>query len=173
MSEVLEILKYTVPALLVVIIAWVLLRSLLNSEERRRNTELTISAQKTILPIRLQAYERIIILLERISPDALIMRVSQVNKTSQDYRIELLSVIKSEYEHNLSQQVYMSREAWEMVKNARANIIGIINNASQQIKPEASAITLSNKIIEMVMELTTAPNAGAINFIKQEAQQFF
>jgi len=59
------------------------------------------------------------------------------------------------------------------VKNARANIINIINNASQQIRPEAGAIALSNKIVEMVMELTSAPSAAAINFIKQEVQQFF
>jgi hypothetical protein len=67
----------------------------------------------------------------------------------------------------------MSREAWEMVKNARVNIINIINNAAQQVKPDASAITLSNKIIELVMELTSTPSAAAINFIRQEAQQNF
>jgi hypothetical protein len=173
MPEVLEILKYTVPALLVVLTAWLLIRNLTGNEDKRRNMEMSTANQKIILPLRLQAYERVIILLERISPDALIMRVSQVNKTSQDYRLELLSVIKSEFEHNLSQQVYMSREAWEMVKNARVNIINIINNAAQQVKPDASAITLSNKIIELVMELTSTPSAAAINFIRQEAQQNF
>jgi hypothetical protein len=173
MPEALEILKYTIPALLVVATVWVLIRNLINNEQKRRNIELSISLQKTVLPIRLQAYERVIILLERISPDALIMRISQVNKSGQEYRLELLAAIKSEFEHNLSQQVYMSREAWEMVKNAKANIISIINNASQQIRPDASAIILCNKIIEMGMELTSAPCTAAIDFIKKEVQQFY
>jgi len=173
MPEVLEILKYTLPALIVFITVFFMMRSMVTSEEQRRNMELTTASQKTVLPIRLQAYERIIILLERISPDSIINRVNQVNKTSKQYRAELLNAIKSEFEHNLSQQVYVSHNAWEAVKNARANMINIINNASQQVKPDASALTLSNKILEILMELTTPPNAAAIDLVKKEAQQFF
>jgi hypothetical protein len=173
MPEVLEILKYTVPSLIVMLTVFFMMRSMARSEDQRRNMELNVAAQKTVLPIRLQAYERIIILLERISPDAVIMRVNQANKTSKDYRAELLTSIKSEFEHNLSQQVYVSRDAWEAVKLARANMINIINNAAQQVKPDASALALSNKILEILMELTTPPNAAAIDLIKKEAQQFF
>jgi len=173
MPEVLEILKYTVPALIVLITVFFMMRSMARSEDQRRNVELNTAAQKTVLPIRLQAYERIIILLERISPDSIIMRVNQANRTSKEYRAELLTAIKSEFEHNLSQQVYVSPEAWDAVKNARANMINIINNAAQQVKPDASALSLSNKILEILMELTTPPNAAAIDIIKKEAQQFF
>ena len=173
MSEALEILKYTLPALLVFLTAYFLIRSLITNEQQRRSMDITTAAQKTILPIRLQAYERIIILLERISPDAILMRVSQANKKSNDYRIEIMGVLRSEFEHNLSQQVYVSPEAWELIKGAKANVINLINNASQQVKPDASATTLSNKILELLMEQTTAPNAAAIEYVKKEARMFF
>lgn len=173
MPEVLDILKYTLPALIVFITVYFVMRSMAKSEEQRRNMELTTATQKTVLPIRLQAYERIVLLLERISPDSIIVRVNLVNKTSKEFRAEMLNAIKSEFEHNLSQQVYVSREAWEAVKNARANMTNIINNASQQVKPDASALALSNKILEILLELTTPPNAAAIDLIKKEVQQFF
>ena len=173
MAEALDILKYTIPSLVVFITVVFVMRSMIRSAERNRNIELNMEAQKTVLPIRLQAYERTIILLERISPEALIMRLSQGNKKSKEYRAEMLSAIKSEFEHNLSQQLYMSREAWEAVKAARANITNLINNAAQQVKADASALALSNKIIEIMMELTTAPNTAAIDLVRKEAQQFF
>ena len=173
MLEVLEILKYTLPALIVFVTVFFMMRSMVKSEQQRRNMELSTAAQKTLLPIRLQAYERVILLLERIAPDSIIIRVNLVNKTSKQCRAELLNAIKSEFEHNLSQQVYVSHEAWEAVKNARSNMINIINNASQQVKPDASGLALSNKILEILMELTTPPNAAAIELVKNEAQQLF
>lgn len=173
MAEVLEILKYTVPSLVVFVAVVVVLRSMIRSAERNRNIELNLETQKTVLPIRLQAYERVIILLERISPEALIMRVGPGKKTSKDYRVDLLTAIKSEFEHNLSQQLYMSRETWEAVKAARTNVTNLINNAAQQVKSDAGALALSNKILEIMMELTSAPNAAAIDLVKKEAQQFF
>ena len=173
MEMVYEILKYTVPALVVFATAVLVLRAMIKNDEQKRNQEINIANQKTILPLRLQAYERITMFLERISPESLIMRVNKPNMTARQLQNELISTIRAEFDHNLSQQVYISHEAWEMVKKARANIIQMINTASEQIKPDASSITLSKKIMEMIMELKVTPVGTALSFIKKEVQELW
>lgn len=173
MEVALEIIKYTLPALIVFLTAFFILRAMIKNEEQKRNQEINLASHKTILPIRLQAYERITMFLERISPESLIMRANQPNMTASQLQNELISTIRAEFDHNLSQQVYISHEAWEMVKKARAGIIQLINNASEQIKPEASSITLSKKILEMIMEHKITPIGSALIFIKKEVQELY
>jgi len=93
--------------------------------------------------------------------------------TAQQLQNELINTIRAEFDHNLSQQVYISHEAWEIVKKARASIIQIINAASEQIKPDASSITLSKKILEMIMEHNVTPIGTALGFIKKEVQELY
>ncbi len=173
MDIALEILKYTLPALIVFLTAFVLIRGFIKSEEQRRNREILESTQKTILPIRLQAYERLALLLERISPESLIMRVNQPGMTAKQLHTELLSSIRAEFEHNLSQQVYISNEAWELIRTARGNVINMANTAADQLKDDATAITLSQKIFEQVVQLKSPPVQQALDFLKEEIKQFY
>ncbi|MBL7112303.1 MAG: hypothetical protein ISS19_10230 [Bacteroidales bacterium] len=173
MEVTMEILKYTLPALIVFFTAFLILRAMIKNDEQKRNVETSLARQKTILPLRLQAYERITMFLERISPESLIIRANQPNMTARQLQNELISTIRAEFDHNLSQQVYISHEAWEMVKKARAGIIQLINTASEQIKPDASSITMSKKILELVMELNVSPIGSALIFIKKEVQELY
>jgi hypothetical protein len=173
MDPIFEILKYTIPALVVFLTAYLIIVSQYKNEEKRRRSENSLSGQKTVLPIRLQAYERLALLLERISPEAIIMRQNLSNLTAKQLQSELLATIRAEFDHNLSQQVYISSEAWERIKNTRANIISLINTAAQQIEPNASAYTLSQKILDMVMEHKSSLTAPALEMIKKEIQEIF
>ncbi len=173
MDIVLEIIKYTLPALIVFLTAYVLIRAFIRNEEQRRNREISESTQKTILPIRLQAYERLALLLERISPESLIMRTNQPGMTAKQLHTELLSSIRAEFEHNLSQQVYISNEAWEMIRTARGNVINMINTAADQLKDDATAIILSQKIFEQVVQLKSPPVQEALELLKKEIKQFY
>ena len=173
MDIALEIIKYTLPALIVFLTAFVLIRGFISSEKQRRNREISESTQKTILPIRLQAYERLALLLERISPESLIMRVNQPGMTAKQLHTELLSSIRAEFEHNLSQQVYISSEAWELIRTARGNVINMANTAADQLKDDATAITLSQKIFEQVVQLKSPPVQQALDFLKKEIKQFY
>jgi hypothetical protein len=173
MDIALEILKYTLPALIVFLTAFVLIRGFIRREEIRHARELSESDRKTLLPIRLQAYERLALLLERISPESLIMRVNQPGMSARQLHTELLASIRAEYEHNLSQQVYISNEAWEQVRNARANVIGLINTAVDQVKDDATAITLSQKVFEQVVQLKAPPVQEALDFLKEELRQLY
>ena len=116
--------------------------------------------RKTVLPIRLQAYERLALLLERISPESIIMRVNKPGMTAKQLHSELLSSIRAEFDHNISQQVYISNEAWEHVTSARGKVIHLINTAADQVKDEATALILSQQIYEMTMEVKPQPHEG-------------
>jgi hypothetical protein len=121
----------------------------------------------------LQAYERVILFLERITPESLIMRVSQSNMNSKQLQVEMLASVRAEFDHNLSQQLYLSNEAWEMVKNARSNTLKLINTASDQVPSEAPYMQLSTVILEMMMDMEKNPSSEAINFLKEEVQKLF
>ena len=119
--EILEILKYIVPALIVFITSYLLIKMMVKNDGDRRNKEIILQNQKTITPLRLQAYERAVLFLERISLESLILRVNKQGMTSKQLQSEILSAIRAEFEHNLSQQIYMGPQVWEVIKNARIN----------------------------------------------------
>ena len=172
MDVFLELLKYTLPALVVFATAFIMFRGFIRNEENRIQKELSDRNRKTVLPIRLQAYERLALLLERISPESIIMRINKPGMTAKQLHTELLASIRSEFDHNISQQVYISNEAWELIINARGNIINLINTAADQVKDEATALTLSQKIFEQTLQLKNQPISGAMEFLKKEMQQF-
>ena len=123
-----EILKIVLPAVMVLLTAWIILRNMIRNDQNKRRHELILQGARTVTPIRLQAYERIVLFLERISIESLLLRVSNPDMTVGELQTALLSAIRNEFEHNLSQQIYMSPQAWEVVKNARSNTIKIINS---------------------------------------------
>ena len=171
--EILDILKYTLPALIVLITSYLVIRMMLKNDQDKRNKEIILQNQKTITPLRLQAYERAILLLERISLESLILRVNKQGLSAQQLQGEMLSAIRAEFEHNLSQQIYMSPQVWEVVKNARINTVKLINTTAGGIKPGSPAIEFSTLLLEKVMEMEKPPTQVAIDFIKQEFNSLF
>jgi len=173
MEVFLEILKYTLPALIVFFTVLIMLRSWSKNEDKRRKTEFNIHLSDEILPVRLQAYERCILLLERIAPDSMIMRLSRNDYTALQLHQELLSGITSEFEHNIAQQTYVSTEAWEKMKAAKNQVINLINETSREVKPDAQGTTLGKLLLERLSELKNPPTQVAIDYLKQEVKTLF
>ena len=173
MEILLEILKYTVPALIVFLTVFVMLRTWSRNEDRKRKSEFNMHLADDILPVRLQAYERSILLLERISPDSLVMRLSRPDYTARQFQQEMLSQITSEFEHNIAQQTYMSSEAWEKIRSAKNQIIHLINETASEVKPDAKGPTLGKMILERLAELTNPPSQVAVDYLKQEVKSLF
>jgi len=173
MNEVLEILKYTLPSIIVFITAFLILRLYLRNEEKRRKFELSMNFKDSILPLRLQAYERLVLFLERISPDSLIMRMSRTDLTVYQLQNELINTIRSEFEHNLAQQTYISSSAWEMVKAAKNSMIKLVNESAADFKADAKGINLSKSILENAMQLKNSPVYTALEFLKKEVRELF
>jgi hypothetical protein len=163
-----DILKITLPALLVMITAWLVIRHMLQDDQDRRRQDLLLQTVKTITPVKLQAYERVVLFLERISPESLIMRTARPDMTALQLHSAMISSIRGEFEHNLSQQIYMSNEAWEMIKNAKETVVRVINTIATQLPPTATGEELSRSLIEEVMDMDTDPCRAALNFVKAE-----
>jgi len=173
MEILLEILKYTLPALIVFLTVLVMLRTWSRNEDRKRKSEFNMHLGDDILPVRLQAYERSILLLERISPDSLVMRLSRPDYTARQFQQEMLSQITSEFEHNIAQQTYISTEAWEKIKSAKNQIIHLINETASEVKPDAKGPTLGKMILERLAELNNPPSQVAVDYLKQEVKTLF
>jgi hypothetical protein len=173
MDTVLEILKYLLPSLVVFVTTIYLVKKYFDGEEQKRQHQIFLNNQNMITPLRLQAYERAILFLERISPENLILRVNKPGFTRQQLQSELMHTIRSEFEHNLSQQIYISHGAWEMLKIARGRTIQMINTIAEKLPNDSPAISLSKAILESMVEEEKAPTTDAILFIKKEISQLF
>jgi len=173
MKEVFEIIKIVLPSLVMLVAIYYIVGGYFRNSEKRQKLKSIRGNQKLITPLRLQAYERLILFLERISPELLVMRVAPPIRTCEQLYSELLQTIRAEFEHNLSQQLYVSAEAWKSVKNAKNYTIALINNAAKDMDNAAPAIILSRKILEMAMELDQPVSEKAINELKREIQQIF
>lgn len=127
----------------------------------------------TILPLRLQAYERFVLFLERINPSNLILRLNSVDLTAMQLQSLLVRTIREEFEYNLSQQLYVSGNSWELIKNAKEETIAMINNAASGLAQEAGSADLVKMIFEMAITKGTLPVETAIAEIKRELQRLF
>jgi len=173
MSEVLEILKYTIPAIIVLIATVIIVKQTVKNDQSRRNYEIISKNQQMVTPVRLQAYERLTLLLERVSPESLIMRVSKPNMTAKQLQSEVLSSIRSEFDHNISQQIYVTPQVWEIIKNSRAKIIQLVNSAASRVKPNEPAINLSKIILEDLMVQEKSPTSLALDALKKEVKHLY
>jgi len=168
MEEITDILKITIPAIIVFFTAWIILRNMIRNDQDKRKQEIILQNTRIVTPIKLQAYERIVLFLERISLESMLMRVSTGDMTAAQLHSALLTTIRSEFEHNLSQQIYMSQQAWEVASNARSNMIKIINSEAEKMPPDSTGIALSRQLLEKIIELEKEPTHAAIDYIKAE-----
>jgi hypothetical protein len=173
MSEFLEIIKYIVPALVVFGTCYFMLQMMLNRDMEVRMKELQLQTRSLVTPIRLQAYERIVLFMERIAPQNLILRVNEAGMSARELHQILLRNIRDEYEHNLSQQVYISIKSWELIKTAKEDLIKIINSAAAELDENASSTDLAQKVFESYLGSDKTSVSNALEFVKKEIFQLF
>jgi len=168
-----DILKIVLPALIVFLTAYFLFRDMLENAQKQREFEFRVKNSGQVTPVRLQAYERLALVLERISPESLLMRVSPHEINLSGYHQQLLSQIRQEFEHNLSQQIYVSAILWETIRGARENLIRIINRSAEEVGSDATALSLSKRIIENYIEEENQLIVVAMNELKREIGKLF
>jgi hypothetical protein len=173
MNTILELLKILVPASMVLYAVYLMVRTFIAKEIELKKVEVRGRSIETVLPIRLQAYERITLFLERIAPQALLFRLSNPAYSAQELHRILLDEIRNEYNHNVSQQVYMSEYVWNMVKTAKEELTASINEVAATLPPEAKAIELSRQWLQHVLDKKEDSVALALSELKKEIQQTF
>jgi hypothetical protein len=169
--KILEIATYTLPAIITGGVAFGLLHKFFKNEENKRKFELLRENQRLGLPIRLQAYERIVLFLERINPINLMMRVEPNSLDPQSYATLLVHTIQTEYEHNIAQQIYFTPESWEIILKAKNSIITQIRRFSIEGEVK-SGEELRTKLLQELTQ-TESASAVAIGFIKEELKRVF
>jgi hypothetical protein len=173
MEVIIEVLKMVIPAGLVIYGMYIIAVSFLKNERDNKLITLKTKNTETILPIRLQAAERLCLLLERITPNNLIRRVNTGNYSAKELHQLLLSEVREEFNHNLSQQIYFSEETWEGVKSAIEQVITMINRASEDLNDEARGIDLTKRIFQIFLERKSDTIGLALKKIKSEIRVFF
>jgi hypothetical protein len=173
MEALLEVLKFTLPGLIVFATAYFMLKTFMDNDQKKRIMEAKLNNQKLITPLRLQAYERMILFLERISPHQLVMRTFEPTYRVEHFQQALLATVRAEYEHNLSQQIYISGKTWNAVRITKENIVKIINQSAARLKKDAPAMELSRIMLETVMKLDKEPTSTALEMVKIEVGQYF
>lgn len=173
MTEFLEILKYILPSLVVLAISYLLVKSFLESDTKRKMVDIKVTNTKLITPVKMQAYERLILLLERISPVNLIMRTSTQVVTAKEYHAILLQNLRDEFDHNISQQLYISDLAWEKVLIAKEETIKLINTSAAKLTDDANSTHLASKMLELSFEYSKMPVNEALVFLKEEFRKKF
>jgi len=169
----LDILKITIPALIVAGATYLVVKKHLERDYKLRLLELRQKNAEVVTPIRLQAYERIVLLLERITPSNLLLRVSGSGHNATDYHRLLLTEIRNEFNHNMSQQVYMTEQAWQLVKRAREEVVNLINKSYQEMPDKSKGTDLAKRILESILTDEVDPTSRAISYLKQEIGQVF
>lgn len=152
----------------IVAVVYVLLKQYFEQRNLEHEREWKEKKRKDYLPLQLQAFERLILYLERINPERLVFRVNKPGMSARQLQAEVLKIIRDEFDHNLAQQLYISPDAWESVKAAREETIRILNAAAERVNKDADSLTFSQAILEVSGKLETLPTDVAIRILKRE-----
>ncbi|GGW70319.1 hypothetical protein DFQ11_10689 [Winogradskyella epiphytica] len=170
-DQIIQLLFNLAPTLVVGVIAYYFFKQHIVNENNRRRFMIQQDLQKNAFPLRLQAYERMTLFLERISPSKLLTRVNPISSSKEDYEALLIANIEQEFEHNLAQQIYVSDQCWSITQAAKNATIQMIRKATSQEDTDTA-----NKLREVVLkELMNkpAPSNAALAFIKQEVSEMW
>ena len=167
-----NLLMAFVPSAVVAAIAYLLIDRFLKAESKRHILEIKKESIKVTIPVRLQAFERVILLLERIDAAQVVKRIITPDMTSGQLKLKAIAEIREEFNHNITQQIYISAASWEKVVKAKEDAIKLISITGTQIPDNASAIEFSKKVLGVNEELEIS-NAEAIDFVEREIRKIF
>ena len=166
-DKIIESIAYILPAIVTGLVAYFMFNGFIKQQDSEKKMTLLADRKKESLPIRLQAYERLMLFCERINPIKLLVRVKPVSENTNDYLQLLIANIEQEFEHNLVQQIYISNDSWTAIlatKNA------IINKLKQVAENSKNANELRENVI-IEYSNTLPPTDTAISFIKNEVKK--
>jgi hypothetical protein len=173
-TDITDILKYTLPSLITFFTAYTVLRLFLSGEKERHELQVRAAHYKDSLPVRLQAFERLTIFLERITPTSLLQRVNKPGMSALELQKTLIASIRLEFEHNLSQQIYVSPEAWGIIVQVKEEMVGIINKVAGNTPDIATGKDLSRAVLEyFINNDQVMPTQKALDTLKTEVRKIY
>jgi hypothetical protein len=170
-NRVIDLFLFAIPSLITGLIAYYFFKEHTKNEDGRRRFLLKKELQVNTLPTRLQAYERMTLFLERITPSNLLIRVAPVSSNKEAYEALIVQNIEQEFEHNLSQQIYISEKCWNIINAAKSATIQLIRKASLLEKTD-TANKLREVVLTEMME-RRSPSDAALSFLKDEVSDLW
>jgi hypothetical protein len=172
-AYLLDIVKFTVAGVGVVWVAFYLLKPYLEKGERMQMLELRKTISGQTLPLRLQAYERLVLLMERINPANMLLRLNATAYSAHDLYSLVAEEIRNEFQHNITQQVYVSSRCWAVVKHVKDDTLNIVNNAVKSLPENASGLDLSKTILGYLSQLEDNPYDIGTNMLRKDLEELF
>lgn len=169
-GTVLEILKFTIPGLIVFATAYYLQKQYHDSLYQRQALESRSKYSKDAIPLKLQAYERLLLFCDRIHIPNLILRLKTSSMTAGQLKNAMVVSVQKEYEHNLAQQLYTSQNLWDIITLAKNDTIALIFDSAKSLSPDALAEELSSSLLHKLNTPSTQPLQVATKAIKEEAK---
>lgn len=173
MELAIEFGKLLIPAAVVLYSMYLVMKSFIEKELTKQHMEIRSKSIETILPNRLHAYERVCLFLERISPANLVVRLNNGQYSAREFQQIILNEIREEYNHNVSQQMYMSEGAWNLVKSAKEDLILMVNDVMSGLPEDATSIDLAKGLFEAASQKQVDPIQHALTEVKNEIRQAF
>lgn len=172
-KNIIDILFYLAPSLLVFITSYMLIKSFIDKEHKIKLIETKMMMQKELLPLRLQAYERLALFLERISPNVMLINQYEQGLSVAEFQQRLLETLRTEFEHNFSQQIYVSEMAWNSTRKAKEEVARLINVSASTLDGSSPSYQLSKKMFDTMLENEDFPTHRALTTVKAEVAQLF
>ena len=169
----LEILKYTLPSLLVFLATYLVMTKQMRYETLKQTFELKKAQSKDLLPARLRGYERLALLLDRTQPEHMIMNIDITRMNCIELQTKLLSTIRQEFDHNASQQIYVSFTTWESIKASKESLLQLVNTCADNVNHTDPAFALAEHIIKTFNYTPDIPSRKAIEELKSEVRKLF
>jgi len=173
MEDFLEIIKYTLPSLIVFFTSIFLVRWFLKSDLERKRQEFLLGKFKESLPTRLAAYERLTLFLERIKAESIVIREQSHTLNCKQFQTNLIATIRTEFEHNIAMQVYIPSATWDLVKKAKEEMVRLINISASYVSVEDPSIALGKTLIEQYQNETAFHFKKALDALKADVQSFY
>lgn len=154
--------------ILVIVLAYRMFNTWIHHKERAWVFTLKADNNKAMSAVRIPAFERIVIMLERIAPSSLIMRQNIAHMSASMLQLELMRSVREEYEHNVSLQIYVTDETWDLVQAAKDEVLDIIKESATRVSPQATSMDLSREIFKLEASLDNNKIKRAITAVKSE-----
>jgi len=169
----LDIIKYTIAGLGIVWIAFYLIKPYLDRDEKIQLLEYRKAISNQTLPLRLQAYERLVLLIERINPANSLIRMNATSYSAHELYSLVVEDIRNEFQHNITQQIYVSARAWAVVKHVKEDTLGIVNNAVRSLPETATGLELSKTVLGHLSQLEDNPYEIGANMLRKDLEELF
>jgi hypothetical protein len=169
----LDIIKYSIAGMGIVWMAFYLAKPYLDRDDKLQLLEFRKAMSGQTIPLRLQAYERLVLFIERMNPANMLIRLNATSYSARDLQALIVEDIRAEYQHNITQQIYVSSRAWGVLKHIKDDTVNIVSNAVKSLPENATGLELSKTILNYLAQLEEDPYEVATGRLRKDIEELF